>query len=161
MLGTLDNPPITLQQDPVKIALLLVFCVFAAMLAGLLLWTGNARSVYWGYVLLLMFGVGAFMLAWSLVRPGTITLGRSGLTYSTPFRFFQYEWGDFDKFIVWSPRWPNKYPAFVYSRSSNRDRLGRTLTGGIGSFGGCWELPVSEMVQLLNNAHARWGRHNS
>jgi hypothetical protein len=112
MTETLDHPPIILRQDPLKLTLLLLFSAVLTTIAGLSLWSGNTRSVFWSYVLLLIFAGGGAAVAWSLVRPSTIILDRSGITYRTQWRIFQYEWRDFADFIVWSPRWPIKWPGF-------------------------------------------------
>jgi hypothetical protein len=157
MLGTLQNPPIILAQDRVKLSLLLIAGIgFVA----LILTIGIARSVFLTYAGLVLFGLGSMLVAWSIVRPATIVLDQSGIAYRSRMRTVQYEWQDFAEFFIWSPRWPVKFAGFVYSETSRRDRIGRAINGGIGSFGGSWELPVSEMVDLLNQAHGRWGSRN-
>ena len=86
-----------------------------------------------------------------------LTLDQTGLIWQTGWRTLRYEWSDFAHFVVYSPRWPMKAAAGIFSAHSARNGAGRAFTRGLGSFGGFWEIGASAMVTVLNEAHERWG----
>ena len=156
MHGTLDDPPIIIEQDKAKITSLLVTCVAFCLFFGLLAWSGTSRSVFWGYVAAAIFGVGALLLIVQLVRPGVLIVDRDGLTCRLLFNAVRYRWDDIASFVTHAPNAFSQRPAFVLAESSKRHPISRKLTGGLGTLGALWELSASEIVDILNDAKARW-----
>ena len=160
MRGTLENPPIILEQDRFKLGLSLTATAGVTLLFAIKLSTGTGRSVFLDSFLILLFGVLSLFLIYSLFRPGCLILEPGGLTWRTGIRTFRYSWNDFTNFVIYSPRLFSRQPGCVYADGSQGNKIIRGLTGGIDSFGPCWKEPASEIVDLLNKARARWGISN-
>jgi hypothetical protein len=160
MHGTLDNPPIVIYQDRAKIYFLMIFGV---ALTSFFVWSlvsihGQHGFVrYLEYVLVPTLGAATLFIAWLIVRPGTLAIDKDHLTWKTGVRTFQYVWGDFTDFFVFSPQWLIKQPACHFSAKGRRRYASHSLGMGFGSFGGLWECSSHEIVDLLNKARTQRG----
>jgi hypothetical protein len=63
--------------------------------------------------------------------------------------------------VTYAPNAFSQRPAFVLAETSKRHRISRRFTDGLGTLGGLWELSASEIVDILNDAQARWGQRNA
>jgi hypothetical protein len=155
MDGSLDQPPIIIRQDRGK---LFLGAFFSAVFAGinlLFIGSGESSSLFWSWVLVAMSGMGATLFGYFMVRPGSLTLGPSGITLWTGIRHFENAWEDFDKFFLCRFHF-SVYPACHYSECYKRNPTLRGMTGNLGSFGKFWEISPQELVDLLNQGLARW-----
>lgn len=154
MRGTLEHPPITISQSRYSLfAMLIVSLVISTISAY---WIVHSPGVWVAYFLLFIFGLGVFLLAWSLVRPGVLILNQDGLVWRNSLRTFSYVWSEFSEFFVYSPSIFSRQPGCIYSEACKRHRLGRAIIGNFGSFGPFWELDAEEIVALLNAARLKW-----
>jgi hypothetical protein len=154
----MENSPIVLRRDRTKLTFLLVLIVTFALLFYWTIWSGVSKNLFWGYMGAVLFGAGALAVALQLYRPSTLTLDKNGLTWQVSWRTLKYEWSDFTQFMVFSPRWPVQHVGCLFSESYRNRHNSAALTGGVGSFGGSWERPVPEIVDLLNSARMAWGK---
>ena len=163
MRGTLEQPPIVVRQTRLKLVLTTVFGVAATLAFGWSLSTDLVNES-WVYVIMvintILFALGTFMSVLAIIRPGTLTLDETGVTWRQFARTTHFDWKDFAYFRLWSPRpfADVNQAAFVYADDCPKHRLGRKLTRNVGSFGVCWELSPSELVFLLDAAHTHWSR---
>src|ERR1700758_5292708 len=104
MRGALNDPPIILEQDRAKLALMLIVLIGFTLIVALSLRSGVVRSVIWSYVAATVLGALSLFFLYALFRPGRLILDPDGLTWRTSVRTFRYSWTDFSNFIVWSPR---------------------------------------------------------
>ena len=160
MQGTLDDPPIVVQQDRLKIFLVLLFAIGMTIFSFLMLWTGTAKSLTWAYIMSVWFVILTLIVAVWLLRPWRLTLDRSGLRRSTIWRATHYEWNDFSGFVTFSPSLFLRQPGGLLSKSCPKWRIGRRFAGDLVTLGSCWEMSPSEIVELLNRGLQRWGGAN-
>ncbi len=147
--GSLDDPPIVLRQDRMKlVALCLIFAVLAALMFCIEPWEPPIARFF----LPTLLGAGALLFAWCAIFRATLTLDASGLVWRTGFRTVKYEWQDFTGFFVDFFNW-QKYVGIEFSTRYKKYRPGRLNTGYLGSF---WELPAQKIVDVLNEARTRW-----
>jgi len=146
----LDDPPIVMWQDRVKVALPgLAMAVAAVLTYGL--GSASAASLFWSILLSLM----AVLMGWMAIVRSCLILAPEGLTWRTWIRTFDYEWGDFERFIVVSAR--SRMVAGVLSERCKRRRPWFSRWIGLKPFGGFWELPQQQIVDVLNEARRHWG----
>jgi hypothetical protein len=115
MRGTLESPPIILEQDRFKLGLTLIATAGVALLFAIKLSTAAGRSVFLDSFLVLLFGVLSLFMIHALYRPGCLILEPSGLTWHTGIRTFRYSWNDFTRFVIYSPRIFARQPGCVYA----------------------------------------------
>jgi hypothetical protein len=160
MRGSLDEPPVLIQQDREKLCLMLAGSLALGLAIGLLTWSSVGKTLFWGYMASGLFVVLSIGLIARIVRPGYLLLTPHELTCRTIFRIDCYSWNDFASFAVWAPRSFIREPAYFLSDTSPKWQRSRKLlagaTGGIVSFGGGWEEDATEIVDLLEKARARW-----
>jgi hypothetical protein len=119
---------------------------------------------------MIFIGVAAFssaLLIGRLLSPPRLEMSRQGLAWFTGRKALRYDWNDFSGFCAYLPgRGFFKYVGYNYASSSPTRRTMSTnafviapyVRDGIdGSFGGPWELPADDVVELLNQAKAKWG----
>lgn len=151
--GSLDDPPIVLRQDRLKLSLM---CLAFLVVGGLLLLVPVRTYSAWHLIFLGFLGLGAVMSALMAISPTTLILDPRGLVWRTAFRTFDHPWSDFAGFRV-SPRrglWTVvKVELSDAFRAKSRWRF--LLKGGV-ELGSFWELPPQRIVDVLNEARARW-----
>jgi len=152
--GSFDDPPIVLRQDRLKLSL---FCLGVAVVAGLLLLVPVRAYSAWHVIFLGFLGLGIAISGAMAMRPTTLILDPGGLTWRTMFRTFDYPWSDFGRFYVFFRK--GLWPVVVAQRA---DALlpkpgWRRLFGASAELGSFWELPPQKVVDVLNEARARWG----
>jgi Bacterial PH domain len=157
MLGTLDNPPIIIEQDKAKISAGIVCSTALFLMVALLQWNGASRSIEWGYVLVAIFGTLTLGLAVQLFRPGRLVIDRNGVSCRLLLNTTRYPWEDIASFATYSRNAFSRVPAILLAESSKLYPLSRRLTGGLSPLGGLWELSTPEIVDILNEARKRWG----
>ena len=151
--GSLDDPPIVLRQDRLKLSLM--FLAVAAVTSLLLLppWGPNStgRLVALGF-----FGLCSAISGLMAVRPSLLILDPHGLIWCQTFRTFEYPWSAFTRFYVLSR--PRRFTAVVGEFTHEgppKPGWRRFLTGSL-ELGSLWELPPQRVADVLNEARARW-----
>ena len=157
MQGTLDNPPIIIEQDKAKISGLLLGCMVFFVMVALLVWSGAGRSVVWGYILIAIFGSLTLGLAVQLARPGRLIIDRDGVSCRLLLGTTRYSWEDIASFVTYSRNMFSREPAVLLAEGSKLYPISRRFTGGLSPLGGAWEFSASEIVDMLNEARKRWG----
>lgn len=148
--GTVDDPPIVIWQDRLKVsAMSLALAVLAAIFYGM--GSGSAARVFWPILL----GMTAALFGWMAIVRNCLILTPEGLTWRTAFHTFNYEWSDFERFVVALGR--TKMVAGVLSESYKRRQSWFWHWTGRWMFGGFWELPQQQIVDVLNRARTHWG----
>ena len=157
MRGTVENPPIIIEQDRIKLGLSLVIAAGGTLLSAGRLWAGAGKSEHLEYFLVFLFGALSLYLIYALFRPGRLILAPAGLTWHTGIRTFRYSWDDFASFVIYKPRIFSRQPGYVSADGSQANKILQGFMGGTDSFGPCWKESTREIVDLLNEARARWG----
>jgi hypothetical protein len=147
MTGSLDAPPIVISMSRWKTALLLAVSIGFVAIGAWALHSGEA--VWWAYLDIALFGLGAGVFVAQLLSPGRLVLSPSGVTWRNLWRTAHYDWWQIGNFRPWSPATVSKHVGFDYIRE--RDGAVR-----FGSFGGTWELSAAALCDLLNQARHRW-----
>jgi len=151
--GSLDDPPIVLRQDRLKLSLMFLAC---AAVTGLLLlppWGPNStgRLVALGF-----FGLCSAISGLMAARPSLLILGPDGLTWRAMWRTFEYPWSAFARFYVFSRKgWLHGVAAELAHEGPPKAAWRRFLTGSL-DLGSFWELPPQRVADVLNEARARW-----
>jgi hypothetical protein len=150
--GSVDDPPIVMRKDRLKLTLTSLACL--AFLGLVLLipvrtYSGWHLIIYGSLVLCtVMAGIGAMF-------PTTLILDPSGLVVRTAFRTVEHPWSRFDGF-----RWHRRQNlvAVVLGDLSDRPKVGwRRFLAEPLDLGSAWELPASRVVDVLNESLALWG----
>jgi hypothetical protein len=162
MHGTLDNPPIIIEQDKGKTFLFVVVLVLLSYVLGAVILKAEQvepQPVGFGGYVFATFFVG--MTLWFVVRlvcPGRLIVDRDGLTIRLPLHSSRYSWEDIAGFVTSKPGRFSRAPAFILAESSKRHQISRRFTGDRRPLGSFWEFSASELVDILNDARKRWGR---
>lgn len=150
--GSLDDPPIVLRQDRLKVWLLCLGCVCFFGMGWVL---PSHRHTITTDLGMFLFGFCAVVLALQAVFPVIVILDPAGIVVRALFRTYENPWSDFDGFRPISIRHSRLVvgvPSAAY-----RARRGWRRFFGPPSVGALWELPTERVVEVLNEARARWG----
>lgn len=151
--GSLDDPPIVLRQDRLKLSLMFLAC---AAVVGLLLlppWSANSTG---RLAALAFFGLCSAISGLMAVRPSLLILEPDALTWRAMWRTFEYPWNAFARFYVLSG--PRRFTVVVGEfahKGPPKPAWRRFLTGSV-ELGSLWELPPQRVADVLNEARARW-----
>jgi hypothetical protein len=151
--GSLDDPPIVLRQDRLKLSLM--FLALAAVTGLLLLppWGPNStgRLVALGFL-----GLCSTISGLMTVRPTLLILEPDGLTLRLMWRTFEYPWSAFTRFYVLSrPRRSTVVVGEFTHEGPPKPAWRRRLIGRL-ELGSFWELPPQRVTDVLNEARSRW-----
>jgi hypothetical protein len=164
MQGSLDLPPIVIRSSRITAALMLLICAgFVAV--GIWIVRDPGEDHVAAYLASAFSALGIPLFMWRLVRPDVLTLTPEGINWRSIFRTSSFRWDEVRDFRSYAPsgKTTTKHVGFDFT-PSYRTRQGafahtaRQLTGVDGSLGGGWELGVTDLADLLNNARARWLR---
>ena len=151
--GTLDDPPIVLRQDRVKLSLIaLCFMLLATFVCSTGSPLHNNGTLFWTS----FFGVVTGCFGWKAVMPGTLALDPAGIVWRTSFRKVKYEWNEFSDFRTYSIKGLINPVLGDFSGNRKSHRIWRNITGGPASFGAFWELPAQTIVDVLKKARSHW-----
>lgn len=151
--GSLDDPPIVLRQDRLKLSLM---CLSFAVVGGLILLIPVTVYTPWHLIFLGILGLCIVTFGAMVVRPATLILDPHGLIWRQTFRTFEYPWSAFTRFYVLSRR--RQLTAVVGEFTHEgppKPAWRRFLTGSL-ELGSLWELPPQRVADVLNEARARW-----
>jgi hypothetical protein len=160
MRGSLDDPPIVIRQNRLKFFFISLVCGAFVLLAVPILRRHTDQAValvVLAYVTIAFFGSGALLLLLVAIFPGSLIVEKEGIISKISFRTFRYRWADFEKFTVWSPATFSRHVGCIFSEEYQAHHASARITGGLGSFGGGWELKTADVVDLLNRARDLWG----
>lgn len=155
-MAALDHPPTVVTQHRLKLAVRLA--AFAALTAATAVSTvlcSALKDEIWALLsvtFLAPIALGSLVATaasvWSLVKPATLTLDETGLTYAAYWYARTYRWSEIAEFFVSAPN-RLRSPACQFAET----RAGRRFA----SFGGGWEMEPEEVVKLLEEAKKKWG----
>ena len=151
--GSLDDPPIVLRQDRLKLSLL---CLGLTVVGGLILLIPVRVYSAWHLIFLGLLGLGVVTFGAMAVRPATLILDPHGLSWRHAFRTVEYSWSAFARFYVLSR--PRRFTVVVGEFTHEgppKPAWRRYLTGSL-ELGSFWELPAQRVADVLNEARARW-----
>lgn len=153
--GSVDDPPIVLRQDRLKLWLLCLVCLCFVGMSWVLPPSRHTFTIDLG---MWFFGLGAMLLALQAMFPVIVILDPAGIVVRTLFRTYENPWSDFDGFrSIWIRR--SRLVVGVPSAAYRAKRGWRRFLGPP-SVGSLWELPTERVVEVLNEARARWGTHS-
>jgi hypothetical protein len=121
--------------------------------------TGRTDAQLIGCAAVGLFGLFAIGWTWSLVRPGTLTIGPQGVEERLGWSTRRWAWGELQSIRLakvsrasmvafdYAPGWPPR----------KMTGFNRSISGVDGGLGGGWPLKPAELVDLLNEAKRRWG----
>jgi hypothetical protein len=160
MKGSLNNPPIVVRGDRGKAAVLLLGCaLFVA--GGMWMALDRGRDGGWGgYLCAGVFSLGVFVGAWQLVFPNWLEISPAGFSTTTLGRTHVTRWADVAEFgilRIGRERMVGLNYAPGYAARAGLRRTAIALSGMEGSLGGGWEIAAPKLLELLNQAKARWG----
>ena len=151
--GSLDDPPIVLRQDRLKLSLL---CLGFTLVGALILLIPVLVYTPWHLIFLGFLGLGIVMFGAMAVRPATLILDPHGLIWRQTFRTFEYPWSAFARFYLLSrPRRFTVVAGEFAHQGPPKPAWRRFLTGSL-ELGSFWELPPQRVADVLNEARARW-----
>lgn len=151
--GSLDDPPIVLRQDRLKLSLL---CLGLTVVGGLVLLIPVRVYTPWHLIFLGFLGLGIVTFGAMAVRPATLILDPHGLIWRQTFRTFAYPWSAFARFRALSrPRRSTVVVGEFRHEGPPKPAWRRFLTGNA-EFGSFWELPPQRVADVLNEARVRW-----
>ncbi|MDO8976839.1 hypothetical protein [Reyranella sp.] len=151
--GSLDDPPIVLRQDRLKLSLI---CLGLTVVGGLILLIPVRVYSAWHLIFLGFLGLGIVTGGAMAVRPATLILDPHGLIWRPTFRTFEYPWSAFARFYVLSR--PRRFTVVVGEFTHEgppKPAWRRRLTGRL-ELGSLWELPPQRVADVLNEARSRW-----
>ncbi|MDE2500029.1 MAG: hypothetical protein KGL56_07535 [Alphaproteobacteria bacterium] len=165
MQGSLEQPPVIVTQDRLKLALLILLFAGLTVMLGLGAWISSfLRSAVWAYLglsflapLALACAVAAAASGWSFLHPGSITLDPEGLTYRAYWYVRRHRWRDIAEFVVFAPSSRTRTPGCIFVEGYTGHQIGRGIAGRHASFGHGWEIGAADMVELLKAAKETWG----
>jgi len=168
MDGSLDEPPVTIRQSRLKLALrfalwpllaasLVVLFVHRddVVLAGFDLGKTATAALYYGS--LFLFALAAASIAIVLINPAALRLDPEGFTYSNLWGAKRLNWDDVEKFDVRSrSMWEKEV---IYNMSQWYVWLHPHEMFPLGSFGNNWPMRAEELAKRMNDAKAKWGQN--
>jgi hypothetical protein len=159
--GSLDNPPVIVVTARWKILLLLFVAAFFSWMLFSIARHQHLNRLYFGAVL---FGLCVPVMLWHICVPARLEISPSGITWFNGRKTVEYVWTDFADFRAYRPssRAISKYVGYeLIPQSPKRSRMtavAHALAGVDGGFDGQWEMSADDLVTLLNQARAKWGR---
>jgi hypothetical protein len=130
MLGSLENPPIIIRQDRLKLIVMAFACALFAVAAVLV--APSSRNSLVAYLFSAGFGLGFLLFIFMATNPGTLVLEPRGLTWKTWLRTFTRSWSDFSKFVAFTP--PRSFatqPGCLFAETYRFGHVGARLMGGL------------------------------
>jgi len=163
--GSLDDPPLVVTTSPARTVWFIIVAVFFVAMSVYEIQLGHAGKDLWKfYATAVFFGLGIPVFIWRLLPPARLELSPGGLVWFNGRKAISYAWSDFGAFQAYRPtsRMRSYFVGFDWSPQSSKRRslsdLTRNVTGVEGSFGGSWSLDTKTLVDILNQAKARWAR---
>ena len=165
MIGSLENPPITVRTSKAKILLYLLGALAFVGLSVELILRSPGASLDQKFILGsagAFFGLIAIMGFWKMIRPLTLMISPEGLRFTTAFGLRKLAWGDISGFCTIRVRsacfvginYTPRYTERAQARRSRLERFGAEDTLPVG-----WELDPEPLCKLLDAALKRWGPH--
>lgn len=153
--------PQVIRESRVKMGgYLAISLAFVALFVWMALGSTSERDVLTGWIGVALFGVGALLFGWLLVRPQVLRLDAQGFVLEgglvrTPKRI---AWADIDRFFVVNA--PRGGELILFSYLPGRappSRLGRLIHpyGADGGLPKNWTLSPKALVALLNDYRAK------
>lgn len=152
--GSFDSPPIVMRKDRPKLTL--TGLAFLAVFGLLLLIPVRSYSA-WHLFILGLLALGAVLAGVGAMFPATLILDPSGLVFRTAFRTIEHPWSHFAGFRWYRRRGLLSVVLADFSDVLRPKRGWRRFLFGPLELGSAWELPASRVVDVLNEARARWG----
>lgn len=147
MQGSLDDPPIVIRSDPLKVGAVFVLCIF--VVPCLVLFGMSARGYPWpGWILIAVFVLAGCVFGWMLVVPERLIAGPGGLECRRLWNTQRYAWSDLGEFQ------PFQGARGITSITAPLGPPPRTRQISLMVY---WELGPRELCGLLNAARSRWG----
>jgi len=140
----------------------LLFVAIAFAIAGAVMIAGNPRD-YGGYFCAVFFVLAAPIFIWRLIAPPRLEVSPRGISWFNGRATLDYSWKDFVGFRAYRPSSRNlsKHVGFEFAPNypgrGKMAAVAHALAGVDGSFGGQWEMSAQDLVDLLNQARAKWG----
>lgn len=153
--GSFDDPPIVLRQDRLKLWLLCLGCLCFVGMGWVLPPERRTSTIDFG---MWLFGSGAAFSALLAMFPAVLVLDPAGLTIRSLFRTRESPWSDFDGFREVSMRGARIVVGVPSAAYRARSGWRRFLAPDLGVL---WEVPTQRVVDVLNEARARWGPPSS
>ena len=153
--------PQVIRESRVKMGgYLVISLAFVALFVWMATGSGSQRDVLTGWIGIALFGAGALLFGWLLVRPQVLRLDVQGFVLDgglvrTPKRV---AWADIERFFVY--RAPRGGKLIGYNYLPGRAPPGplRGIARAFGADGGLprnWTLSPEALVALLNDCRAK------
>ncbi len=161
-LPDLNTPPVVIRQSRLKIFGYLLIAVTFVVIACFMTQDKNLslRATIGMWLGFALFGPGALLFLYLLIRPDSLELTPEGMTYRALRGPKSWRWEEIGEFHIFRVR-NARHVAFSFaSRPAQPNLLQRVNAslGADGSLGTGWSLSAEQMVTLLNQALVRWRR---